>query len=778
MQPSIKYKVIISWNKQTGIWILFLLLTTLPLQPRATITVYGAVNGTVTENDSRICFKNGRVEVGIPLRVEGATEDVVYQWVITDAADSKNSFTTMENFYIPTENDREKLITVTVGNQSASIYFSSLPVIYLSNQTGYSNIGEEYSEASMCLQGNEAYSDDSQYYTGIIQIKLRGNSTKWRDKRPFHIKLDSKADLLGLGENKNFALLANDIDHTLMRNKLLYDFSGAIGMETYEKSENVVVIFNNKYYGVYQLSELVDLGSDRVDIYDWEDTAGDAAKAIVDKLEKQGILSETKAEKAKDNLKKAMCLNLCWMSSPFTFTYDINQDGIDETYTITDYIDMPKATGGALLEMDFFAFDGKNASTFVSDYSQPLYFKSPENAITNDTFFHSIDQYIQSFEYALHSLDFIYHEGDVKYEAKNKSGGNENTGYVKSDFSAPEYDGKHYSELFDMDSLVQNFIVCEYSMNWDGMKNSVFMYKDINGLFYMGPEWDFDWAWGNINMFGTNTWYPTSWHTTEKAFTKEQYYQTVQWNRYLIRDPYFLVRAYEKYHEIRGTVIEDMIRDGGTIDADTAKLKDAAAANDAKWGYTYAKYKSVGFQTSVSNMKKFINTRVEWMDDQFASLDTFISSLGYYKQDDELEVFSVDTQSKRGVTIITAKTTNQDTASIEFLINGINHYNVQVSSGQAICEIPDSILVTDPEVSNVIQILAVNSGGEYLISSQETGNTSAAKSNYAVFYKTSQAESTAIRNTSLKYSIIITTVALLLAGVGAILILLLIKRRK
>jgi len=53
---------------------------------------------------------------------------------------------------------------------------------------------------------------------------------------------------------------------------------------------------------------------------------------------------------------------------------------------------------------------------------------------------------------------------------------------------------------------------------------------------------------------------------TNNYFTNEQYYQSVQWNRYLVRDPYFLMLAYHRYHEIRPTVIEDIIKDGGLLD--------------------------------------------------------------------------------------------------------------------------------------------------------------------------------------------------------------------
>ena len=51
--------------------------------------------------------------------------------------------------------------------------------------------------------------------------------------------------------------------------------------------------------------------------------------------------------------------------------------------------------------------------------------------------------------------------------------------YRASEFSDGRFDGLHYSELIDLDSLVNNFLLCEFSMNWDAMKNSVFLYKDL-----------------------------------------------------------------------------------------------------------------------------------------------------------------------------------------------------------------------------------------------------------------------------------------------------------
>lgn len=703
----------------------------------STVVCHGKASADEKNSDYHIRFDNAFVEEGVPLGVSGAPEGISYHWTITGADGTQETFTTSENEYTPSDNDLEKLITVTVeGNDEtkAEIYYSRLPVLYIENEAGYYGVGDEYSEAAMRMQGNASFDDRDELYSGNIRIKLRGNSTKLREKRPFTIKLDKKADLLGMGESKHWVLLANDIDHTLMRNKILYDFSGAIGMKPYMQSEYAVLIFNGAYYGVYQLCEKVDIEENRVDIYDWEEAAEDAAEAITNMLYASSRLTREEAALMEDSLEEALQTDLSWITEPYTFSYDADTDGREETYVITDYVDLPDATGGALLEMDFYAFDGRNPSTLITAYSQPIYFKTPKYAITNNTLFGNVYKGVQAFEYALHSTDFIYHEEDTRYQAQNRSGGFWMPGYEESGFTAPEYDGAHYSELFDMDSLIQNFLVCELSMNWDGMKNSVFFYKDIDGLFQMGPVWDFDWAWGNINMFNTNTWYPTSWHTTIPAFTVEQYYQKVQWNRCLIRDPYFIIRVYEKYHEIRSTLIEDIVREGGIIDSYEDKLREAAAANDARWEHTYASYRSVGFEKSISNMRRFITQRLAWMDQQFADPDTLIKSLGYYEPSEEMQVTQIDNNIHKGYTRITAKSTASDIKYITFQINGACMIKSEVVDGQAICEIPDSELIKGKDRWNVVQLLAGTESGEYIINKADEGNYYNALSNYAVFY--------------------------------------------
>ena len=98
-------------------------------------------------------------------------------------------------------------------------------------------------------------------------------------KLPYKIKLDSKTNLLGFGNSKHWALLANYMDESLLRNKTSYDLSGKMGM-IYLKSTNVEVILNGVYAGNYQLVGNVRIDKSRVNIHNWEDVASDAAKAI------------------------------------------------------------------------------------------------------------------------------------------------------------------------------------------------------------------------------------------------------------------------------------------------------------------------------------------------------------------------------------------------------------------------------------------------------------------------------------------------------------------
>ena len=59
---------------------------------------------------------------------------------------------------------------------------------------------------------------------------------------------------------------------------------------------------------------------------------------------------------------------------------------------------------------------------------------------------------------------------------------------------------KHYKDYIDVDSFVDWYLVNEFSKNSDAIfQKSVFVYYDpADGKLRMGPNWDFDLAFGNF----------------------------------------------------------------------------------------------------------------------------------------------------------------------------------------------------------------------------------------------------------------------------------------
>ena len=107
-------------------------------------------------------------------------------------------------------------------------------------------------------------------------IRGRGNSTWGRSKKPYRIKLENKEDILGMGKEKNWVLLANYYDITMLRNKITYDIADQFMPEGsfIPQSAFVQVIMNGKYLGLYALTEQIRIGKERLNIDDLEDLEG------------------------------------------------------------------------------------------------------------------------------------------------------------------------------------------------------------------------------------------------------------------------------------------------------------------------------------------------------------------------------------------------------------------------------------------------------------------------------------------------------------------------
>ncbi len=471
--------------------------------------------------------------------------------------------------------------SVKAAGIEVGTYESKLPVIYIETEGGANIVSKDYYiDATMTMQGNDEFNDG--LYSGVIEIKGRGNSTWGMPKKPYKIKLDKSTNIWGMGKNKHWVLLANYSDPSLMRNTISYNLSGDMGMPQMDTTW-VDVVLNGKYVGNYQFCEQIRIAKDRVNIYDWETAGEDAADAIA---EAEGF---TKADKKE--LEGYMSENLAWTTSK-----EVTFNGT--TYQVEDYCEIEDISGGYLLELDEY-YD--EISKFKTDKNQPLMFKKPEFANTNKDMMNFVQNYIQGFEDAVYSDNF--------YAA---------------------YNGKdvHYSELFDMDSLVDYWIVNEVFYNEEFNKKSTYLYKDIDGLFHMGPIWDMDYSSGGEgDTYITNQWATKAFSTNAQAY---------MWYKQLIEDPYFMMRVQERYWEIRDTLLEDIVKTGGKIDAAYDYIYESAKKNEAMW-----KYKN-GFEGGVNTFKTWLKTHLAWMDIQLETEDSFVRSLNAYNASTNISMQASD----------------------------------------------------------------------------------------------------------------------------------------
>ena len=518
-----------------------------------------------------VAFDGAYAKAGEPMTVtvSGASGSVSYSWTVDGKAVST------EASYTPTEDDLMKWIavTVTAGKETATaeMFFSKLPVVYINTENGAPIVSkEDYIDAELIIQGNETYnSDTTTLYNGVTEIRGRGNSTWSQPKKPYKLKLDKKTDVFGMGKNKHWVLLANYLDESLLRNTLAYDLSGNMGMNQMS-TVFVDVILNGDFIGNYQFCEQVRVDGTRVDVFDWEGFCEDSAGVIA---EAEGFSKDLTGD-----LEEYMLENMGWVTSG-----SVKFNGV--TYTIANYpdIEIPSIDGGYLLELDEY-YD--EISKFKTEKNQPIMFKNPEFVNTNADMMAYVKEYIQAFENA-----------------------------VSSDSYTAEYEGEvlHYSELFDFQSLMDYWLINEIFFNEELNKKSTYMYKEIGELVHMGPIWDMDWSSGGEGQ----TYHTENWATRHYSTNA----QANSWYKSLIQDPYFFIKAQERYWEIRNDQVEAMLTQ---LDESYELLKESAAANGKRWGYgsDYKKY--------VDDLRNWFTKHLTWLDAQMATQDALRDSLGYH----------------------------------------------------------------------------------------------------------------------------------------------------
>lgn len=122
---------------------------------------------------------------------------------------------------------------------------------------------DEYLQATIDIEGNGNFQDVEKLVT---RIKGRGNSTWTKPKKPYRLKLDKKTSMFGLSPAKDWVLLANYNDYTLMTNAVAMKIGRQLGMPYTHDIIPIDVTINGIYRGNYNLTQQVEIHENRVNV--------------------------------------------------------------------------------------------------------------------------------------------------------------------------------------------------------------------------------------------------------------------------------------------------------------------------------------------------------------------------------------------------------------------------------------------------------------------------------------------------------------------------------
>lgn len=166
-----------------------------------------------------------------------------------------------------------------------------------------------------------------------------------------------------------------------------------------------------------------------------------------------------------------------------------------------------------------------------------------------------------------------------------------------------------YRQHIDVDSFIDWFLISEITKNVDSkFFSSIFLHVLPNKKIRMGPLWDFDLSFGNVDYADSQ--YP------EGYWVKEH-----EWYTRLFEDPAFVVEVQERFAFFKEN--QNVIL--AKIDAYAEQLKWAQQENENKW-QTFGVYvwpNPVFYNThqeEVDHMKDWFNTRMEWLDNALNAL--------------------------------------------------------------------------------------------------------------------------------------------------------------
>ena len=583
---------------------------------------------------------------------------------------------------------------------SVSYPDEELPRVYITTDGGVQATSkDEYIDCIFRIEQGDRYASSRSNYTdsdgGKAEIRCRGNASytnpemREKNKYSYKIKLDKKADVLGMGKNKHWYLINNWRDTSNLRHKIAYDMAAMLGLAHVDCTW-VELWYNGEYRGLYLLTESISIGEDRVDTFDWEEFAEDVAAEYADSASLSG--------NDEKRLEDAMCADLSWISTGSIGYTD--SEGKAHKVDLTPYFDKSSLdlTSGYLIEYCT-SYDSEGTK-WKTEMGVPTMMDSPEMLHTNSEMYEYVHTLVQDFENAVRSPDF--HNGK----------------------------GKHYSEYVDVDSLVDYWMVWNFLCNNEFGARSIYYYID-GGKIHFGPIWDFDQTSGNVI-------------TVESKNSKGDYWvhdKKNAWFRELFGDPWFTALCQERWYSIREG-IDDLIT---SVDVYADYMLEAAERCYERNGVRFYTIrnpdgnggKSMAPAEDIALIRRWMRERVQWIDECFSYTAPNVDDGGYVRSEyitvtathnrAELEreeacvhasradyILSPDAQ---GAILVKIFATHKSAASVEVDLNGTSYLGtreVVSADGAIFYSIDISELDMRDGALNVLYVIMRKSNGDVL----------------------------------------------------------------
>ena len=197
-----------------------------------------------------------------------------------------------------------------------------------------------------------------------------------------------------------------------------------------------------------------------------------------------------------------------------------------------------------------------------------------------------------------------------------------------------------YRKYININSFIDFFIIYEFAKEIDSYKFSVYMHKDKDskgGKLTMGPVWDFNLSFGNVDFGGEGAMFPEDWMYNKGV--PRMYW----WNR-LMEDKYFQDKLKVRWSDLRKEIFDtDSIMN--FIDTQTLYIEEARKRNFQCWPvigqYIWPNfYVGDSYEDEMNYLKDWIRDRLDWMDD---NMPGEITSTGDETSISETKTFPVVT---------------------------------------------------------------------------------------------------------------------------------------